>query len=178
MFEWIKVIEGSYVLVIGRGMHAAVYHYTRSRSIQHSFLLRWEKMVDLLPSARYMTYNIQAGTDASLATHYPLSCVASSSSGVLLLANGPHISVYTTLQDSQEHLIEATVAECSSLPAYHPHILFELMSSSRFQPAIQIVRHLLHSVRAIRPSSGNSSLTLFVPDLPFSDLLPLIFSSR
>lgn len=176
IFEWIQVIEGGSILAVGRGRHTKLYHYTRSRSMQHSFLLQWEEMMNVMPYAEFTQYDAQRN-DNGAASYYPLSCITCLAGGVMLAASGPQMAIYTAQYDENSSLMRTLVTECSALPAYHPHILFELMSASRFRPVIHIVRHLLETLRTLPPTRHHSS-PVFVPDIPFSELFPLVHSSR
>ncbi|ELR14288.1 WD domain, Gbeta repeat containing protein [Acanthamoeba castellanii str. Neff] len=185
--EWLQVLEGSALLVVGRGRSTKIYHYTRARSMHSPFLLRWEELISLLP---FTGGQPSADSPAAASTNpsplsatsanHPVGAIGCAQSGVLLLASGPQIAVYPAHAPGGASLLGAALAESCALPAYHPHILFELMSTSRFRPAIRILHHLLRALRSLPATSSSSSGArgpLFVPDLPLADLLPLVLAS-
>jgi hypothetical protein len=181
--EWLQVLEGSALLVVGRGRSTKIYHYTRARSMHSPFLLRWEELVSLLPFTGGQPSASDASTNPSplsaASANHPVGAIGCAQSGVLLLASGPQIAVYPAHAPGGASLLGAALAESCALPAYHPHILFELMSTSRFRPAIRILRHLLRALRSLPATSSSSGARgpLFVPDLPLADLLPLVLAS-
>jgi len=171
-FEWLHLLDGSHALAVGRDRDAKVYHYARSRSTQSPFLLRWEEMACVAPSAEHTPY-VQPASSSFPSP--PVGAMSCSSSGVLLLACGPQIAIFPPHGREGPGLLQSALAESCALPAYHPLVLLELMSASRFLPAIAILRHLLRTLRALPSSTAaGGSQPLFVPDLPFSELLPLV----
>ncbi len=167
-FDWLALANGKYILAVGRGKEVKIFGQRRPKQLQ-SFQVEWE-VTDSFSSLQHPVRAISWGNDATL--------VVASDNILYAFSKWRDLHSSVNSREAQQKEDESWItifhknSEYSSLPQYHPKVLFEFLMAGHFERVGFILSRVL-DILAAKEAAGDKSKDIFIPTNLLADIAHL-----